>query len=57
MDDQNDNLSVALFSEIFMADQLARNRLTRASSQSGRMCTWPARSSFDRVLVMAPRVT
>lgn len=30
MDDQNDNLSVALFSEIFMADQLARNRLTRA---------------------------
>ena len=30
MSDQNDNLSVALFSEIFMADQLARNRLTRA---------------------------
>jgi len=26
----NDSLSVALFSEIFMADQLARNRLTRA---------------------------
>lgn len=30
MSEQNDNLSVALFSEIFMADQLARNRLTRA---------------------------
>lgn len=26
----NDSLSVALFSEIFMADQLARNRLTKA---------------------------
>lgn len=26
----NDALSVALFSEIFMADQLARNRLTKA---------------------------
>lgn len=30
MSEHNDNLSVALFSEIFMADQLARNRLTRA---------------------------
>ena len=30
MSDQNDSLSVALFSEIFMADQLARNRLSRA---------------------------
>ena len=30
MTDPNDNLSVALFSEIFMADQLARNRLSRA---------------------------
>jgi len=30
MTDQNDNLSVALFSEIFMADQLARSRLGRA---------------------------
>lgn len=27
---QTDSLSVALFSEIFMADQLARNRLSRA---------------------------
>lgn len=26
----NDSLAVALFSEIFMADQLARNRLTKA---------------------------
>eukprot|EP00003_Mantamonas_plastica_P012841 TRINITY_DN22801_c0_g1_i1.p1 TRINITY_DN22801_c0_g1~~TRINITY_DN22801_c0_g1_i1.p1 ORF type:complete len:150 (-),score=24.85 TRINITY_DN22801_c0_g1_i1:159-608(-) len=26
----NDSLSVALFSEIFMSDQLARNRLTKA---------------------------
>ena len=30
MSEQNDNLSVALFSEIFMADQLARSRLGRA---------------------------
>jgi len=30
MPDSNDNLTVALFSEIFMADQLARNRLSRA---------------------------
>lgn len=31
MNDQpNDSLAVALFSEIFMADQLARSRLTRA---------------------------
>ncbi|KMW58866.1 Transcriptional regulator, MarR family [Candidatus Rhodobacter oscarellae] len=30
MSEQNDNLSVALFSEIFMADQLARNRLSKA---------------------------
>jgi DNA-binding MarR family transcriptional regulator len=30
MSDSNDNLSVALFSEIFMADQLARNRVSRA---------------------------
>jgi len=30
MSDQNNSLSVALFGEIFMADQLARNRLSRA---------------------------
>jgi DNA-binding MarR family transcriptional regulator len=30
MSDDTDNLSVALFSELFMADQLARNRLGRA---------------------------
>lgn len=30
MSDTNDNLAVALFSEIFMADQLARNRLSKA---------------------------
>jgi len=30
MTDLDDNLSVALFSEIFMADQLARSRLGRA---------------------------
>ena len=30
MSEQNESLSVALFSEIFMADQLARNRLGRA---------------------------
>ncbi|MCP3970169.1 MAG: MarR family transcriptional regulator [Rhodobacteraceae bacterium] len=30
MTDPNDSLSVALFSEIFMADQLARSRLGRA---------------------------
>ncbi|WP_425514271.1 MarR family winged helix-turn-helix transcriptional regulator [Aliiroseovarius lamellibrachiae] len=29
-DSSNDNLSVALFSEMFMADQLARNRLSKA---------------------------
>ncbi|WP_347311768.1 MarR family winged helix-turn-helix transcriptional regulator [Defluviimonas sp. SAOS-178_SWC] len=28
--DQNDPLAVALFSEVFMADQLARNRISRA---------------------------
>jgi len=30
MSDTNDPLAVALFSEIFMADQLARNRLSKA---------------------------
>ncbi|MBC7143677.1 MAG: MarR family transcriptional regulator [Rhodobacteraceae bacterium] len=30
MSDQNDPLAVALFSEVFMADQLARNRISRA---------------------------
>jgi DNA-binding MarR family transcriptional regulator len=30
MSDASDSLSVALFSEIFMADQLARNRVTKA---------------------------
>jgi len=30
MADQNDPLAVALFSEVFMADQLARNRISRA---------------------------
>ena len=30
MSSQTDSLSIALFSEIFMADQLARNRLSRA---------------------------
>jgi len=30
MNDTNEALSVALFSELFMADQLARNRLSRA---------------------------
>ncbi|MEO0829573.1 MAG: helix-turn-helix domain-containing protein [Pseudomonadota bacterium] len=30
MSDLEQNLAVALFSELFMADQLARNRLTRA---------------------------
>ena len=30
MSDPTDSLSVALFGEIFMADQLARNRLTKA---------------------------
>ena len=30
MSDTNDNLAVALFSEIFMADQLARHRLSKA---------------------------
>lgn len=30
MNDANENLSVALFSEIFMADQLARAKLARA---------------------------
>ena len=30
MSDVNDPLAVALFSEIFMADQLARNRLSKA---------------------------
>ena len=30
MSGANDNLAVALFSEIFMADQLARNRLSKA---------------------------
>ena len=30
MSESNDALAVALFSEIFMADQLARNRLSRA---------------------------
>lgn len=30
MQDTQDSLAVALFSEIFMADQLARNRLSRA---------------------------
>ncbi|MCF6317194.1 MAG: MarR family transcriptional regulator [Marinosulfonomonas sp.] len=30
MSDANDPLAVALFSEIFMADQLARNRLSKA---------------------------
>lgn len=30
MTDQNDPLAVALFSEVFMADQLARNRISRA---------------------------
>lgn len=30
MDDQNDSLAVSLFSEIFMADQLARTQLTKA---------------------------
>jgi DNA-binding MarR family transcriptional regulator len=30
MSAQTDSLSIALFSEIFMADQLARNRLSRA---------------------------
>lgn len=30
MSDANDTLAVALFSEIFMADQLARHRLTKA---------------------------
>ncbi|MDJ0628464.1 MAG: MarR family transcriptional regulator [Rhodobacter sp.] len=30
MSEVTDNLSVALFGEIFMADQLARNRLSRA---------------------------
>ncbi|MDP5359704.1 MAG: MarR family transcriptional regulator, partial [Paracoccaceae bacterium] len=30
MSDAVDSLSVALFSEIFMADALARNRLSRA---------------------------
>lgn len=29
MNDSNDALSVALFSEVFMADQLARNRLSK----------------------------
>lgn len=30
MSDANDPLAVALFSEVFMADQLARNRVSRA---------------------------
>ena len=30
MANQNDPLAVALFSEVFMADQLARNRISRA---------------------------
>lgn len=30
MSETNDNLAVALFSEVFMADQLARNRLSKA---------------------------
>jgi DNA-binding MarR family transcriptional regulator len=30
MSDANDPLAVALFSEVFMADQLARNRISRA---------------------------
>ncbi|MEO0654108.1 MAG: MarR family transcriptional regulator, partial [Pseudomonadota bacterium] len=30
MNQPQDSLAVALFSEIFMADQLARNRLSRA---------------------------
>lgn len=30
MTDQNDPLAVALFSEVFMADQLVRNRISRA---------------------------
>lgn len=30
MNDRNENLAVALFAEIFMADQLARNRLSKA---------------------------
>ena len=30
MSEQTDSLSIALFSEIFMADQLARNRLSKA---------------------------
>ncbi|MBK1636118.1 MarR family winged helix-turn-helix transcriptional regulator [Rhodovulum adriaticum] len=30
MTDRNDSLAISLFSEIFMADQLARNRISRA---------------------------
>ncbi|MCV2882069.1 MarR family transcriptional regulator [Actibacterium sp. XHP0104] len=30
MNDQSENLAVSLFSELFMADQLARSRLTKA---------------------------
>ncbi len=33
MTESNDSLSVALLSEIFMADQLARNRLSKALSK------------------------
>ncbi len=30
MNDTTDNLAIALFGEIFMSDQLARNRLSKA---------------------------
>ncbi len=35
MADANDPLAVALFSEVFMADQLARNRISRALDRDG----------------------
>ena len=38
-------------------DGLIATNLRRASSQSGRMWTWPAHSSLVSVLVIAPRVT
>ena len=39
--DQGDPLAIALFSELFMADQLARGRLAKVLP-SGRRHNWPA---------------
>ena len=49
MSEQNESLYVALFSEIFMADQLARNRLGRALPKGMELSHFSVLNHFARL--------